>query len=55
MIKCQWLRNNGDRAIYLAYHAGATTDDERLLVCFLVITERGMEGGLETSVSECSG
>lgn len=44
-----------DGSFYLTYHAGASTDDERLRVCFVVIAERGMEGGLKTPVSGGSG
>lgn len=33
--------------MYRTHHAGATTDDERLLVCFVVIAEGSMEGGLK--------
>lgn len=36
------------------YHAGASTDNERLLICLVVIAERGMEGGLKTPVSRCN-
>jgi hypothetical protein len=33
----------------VTYHAGSTTDDERLLVGFVIIAEGGMEGRLKRS------
>lgn len=49
----QQLREE-EQSFVPTYHAGASTDNERLLVCFVVVAERGMEGGLKTPVSECN-
>lgn len=49
-MSCQRARGE-ERKFNPTYHASASTDNQRLRVCFVVIGERGMEGGLKIPVS----
>lgn len=51
-MSCQWP---GWGEGHLTYHAGAPANNQRLLVCFVVVIEGGMECRLRMSVSKCSG
>lgn len=47
--QCLWRRV----AMCLTYHTGSTADNERLLVCLVIIAEGGVEGRLNILVSKC--